>query len=72
MGFTGSCIQYFQIFEGLLLQRDEDACDDLLPLDCLGLQAVGNDVVDVLDEDDIGLDLVEVLNEGSVTTRTEE
>ena len=69
---SSACIKDAQILESLLLQRYEHSGDDLLPLHGFGLQTVGYDVVDVLDEDNVGIDLVKVLDEGSVTARTEQ
>ncbi len=70
LGSTG--IELMEVSEGLLLQGYQYTGDNLLPLDGLGLQAVGNDIIDILDEDDISLDLIEILNQGTMTTGTEE
>ena len=69
---VGTALQLAQIGEGAGLQSDEDAGDELFVGDGVGFQAVGNDVVDVLDEDDVGVNLVEVLDECAVATGTEQ
>ena len=72
LGFISTGIECAQVFESLLLQRDEYAGDDLFPLYGLGLQAIGHHIVDILDEDDIGIDLVEILDESTMTAGAEE
>ena len=47
-----SAIEQAEVVEGLLLKGDEDTGKEVLVGDGLGLQSVGHDVVDVLDEDD--------------------
>ena len=69
---AGSAVEHPQILECLLLQGDENAGNDLLPLHGLGLQAVGHHVVDVLDEYHVGLNLVQVLDKGAMASRAEE
>ena len=65
-------VEQAHIVEGFLLEGDEHAGYNLLPLYGVSLEAVGYDVVDVLDEDDVGINLVEVLNQCSVASGTEE
>ena len=65
-------VQPTQVGEGLALEGDEHAGDDLLPQGGGWLQAVGYHVVDVLNEDDIGIQFGEVLDECSMATGTEE
>ena len=65
-------VQLLQVLEHQLLQLYEHAGNHLLIVDSIGLQTVGYDVVDVLDEDDVGINLVQVFNQGAVTAGTEE
>jgi len=67
-----SAIEEAEVVEGLFLKGDEDTGKEVLVGDGLGLQAVGHDIVDVLDEDDVGIQVVEVLDEGTVSAGAEE
>ena len=68
----GSFVQLLEVSKGLLLQGDQHAGDNLLPLHRLRLQTIGHHIVYVLDENHVGVYLVEVLYECSVTAGAEE
>ena len=50
-----SFIKYFQVFESQLLEIHQHTGYHLLVVYCLRLQAVGHNVVDVLDKNDVRL-----------------
>ena len=65
-------VEHLEVFESLLLQGYQYACNNLFPFYSLRLQAVWHHVIDVLNEDNVGVNLVEVLYQRTVTTRTEQ
>ena len=67
-----AAVEQTQIGEDLLLYLDEETGNDLFPEDCIGLQSVGHNVVDVLDEDDVAAQIVEVLDECTMASGSEE
>ena len=67
-----AALQYLEIVECLLLKCYEDAGNNLLPLYCLRLQTVRNDIVNILYEDNVSIYLVKVLYQRTVPARTEQ
>ena len=65
-------IQQLEIFEGFLLQSNQNTSDDLFPQNGIALQTVGHYIVNVLHKDNVGLNLVQILNQRTMSTWTEQ
>ena len=64
-------IQHTQVTENLFLQFHQCSGQQFFIFDCISLGPVGDDIIDIFDENNIGFQFIQVIDQGTVSSGTE-